>query len=449
MTRRHEPDKPPTDHPSVPRSLPPPVAAPASRGRPLLRTPARRGAALAVAVALAVGGVLGWQWWQDGPLRDAEGELARGNAPRALALAEYYLDLHPGSGRAEADRARALSALGRADDAIEAYRRVGAATPDELCAWARAHMLKEEWSRAAPLLDQARRLSPEDADALYELATCRTRLGMLREALESAERFAALPGQGARGNVLLGAILADSGKADEAILAYRRAEALAPDGLGLQVPPEEFFEQYASLLLNQGRDAEAIQLFEQSLAARPTAATHHLLGKALARTGDVDGARSNWTAAIEIDPAGVTPREELANLALIAGDAAAAREWITPLQVLAERRFESAYLFQRLAALEKDDAAFATWKERADALRNHEQLISSLEQMMASAPDSYWAQVVRAHKFATLGNQAQAADMIDGVKQTEDEDAFVTELREAVRGRGPLPALERVPLKKF
>lgn len=436
------------DSSAVPAS-PPPTSPSRPASKAVLRTPARRLVALVGAIAAALGGVLGWQWWQDGPLRDAEAELARGNAPRALALAEYYLDLHPGSGRAEADRARALSALGRADEAIAAYQRVGAATPEELRAWARAHMLKAEWSRAIPLLDQAGRMSPNDADTLYELTTCRTRLGLLREALESAERFAAIPGLGARGNVLLGAVLADSGKADEAILAYRSAEALSPDGLDLIVPPEEFFEQYASLLLNQGRDAEAIPLFERSLAARPTAATHHLLGKALARTGDVDGARRNWTAAIEIDPAGVTPREELANLALVSGDAAAAREWIAPLEALAERRFESAYLFQRLAALEKDDEAFAGWKAKADALRERERLVASLEQMMASSPDSYWAQVVRAHKFATLGNQAQAADMINGIKRTDDEDPFVTELREAVLGRGPLPALERVPLKQF
>ena len=421
------------DLPAVTHSPPPSAEPPRVSGTPFFRTPLRKLLALVVAIAAALGGVVTWQWWQEGPLRDAEAALARGQAPRALALAEYYLELHPGSERAEADRARALSDLGRADEAIEIYKRIGAATIDELRAWARAHMVRSEWSRAAPLLEQCLRLRPTDADALYELTTCRTRLGLLTEALESAEQFTALSGQGARGNILLGAIQADRSNPDEAILAYQRAEALAPDGLGLQLPPEEFFEQFGTLLLNQGRDAEAIPLFERSLA----------------RTGDIEGARRTWNAAIELDPAGVTPREELANLALVAGDAAAAREWLTPLEGLAEQRFESAYLLQRLAALEKDDATFATWKEKADVLRDRQQLIASLEQMMASSPGSYWAQVVRAHKFATLGNRAQAADLINGIKRSDDEDAFVTELREAVLGNGPLPALERVPLKQF
>ena len=437
------------DLPAVTHSPPPSAEPPRVSGTPFFRTPLRKLLALVVAIAAALGGVVAWQWWQEGPLRDAEVALARGQAPRALALAEYYLDLHPGSERAEADRARALSDLGRADEAIEIYKRIGAATIDELRAWARAHMVRSEWSRAAPLLEQCLRLRPTDADALYELTTCRTRLGLLTEALESADRFTALPGQGARGNILLGAIQADQSNPDEAILAYQRAEALAPDGLGLQLPPEEFFEQFGTLLLNQGRDAEAIPLFERSLAARPTPSSHHLLGKALARTGDLEGARRNWNAAIELDPAGVTPREELANLALVAGDAAAAREWLTPLEGLAEQRFESAYLFQRLAALAKDDDAFATWKEKADVLRERQQLMTTLEQLMASSPGSYWAQVVRAHKFATLGNRAQAADLINGIKRSDDEDPFVSELREAVLGNGPLPALERVPLKQF
>ena len=261
------------DLPAVTHSPPPSAEPPRVSGTPFFRTPLRKLLALVVAIAAALGGVVAWQWWQEGPLRDAEAALARGQASRALALAEYYLDLHPGSERAEADRARALSDLGRADEAIEIYKRIGAATIDELRAWARAHMVRSEWSRAAPLLQQCLRLRPTDADALYELTTCRTRLGLLTEALESADRFTALPGQGARGNILLGAIQADQSNPDEAILAYQRAEALAPDGLGLQLPPEEFFEQFGTLLLNQGRDAEAIPLFERSLAARPTPAT--------------------------------------------------------------------------------------------------------------------------------------------------------------------------------
>lgn len=402
---------------------------------------------LAAGLGLAVAGLLAWQWWEERPLREADRDIARGNPSRALSLSEYYLDLHPGEGRAEAMRARALVELARADEAIAIYERAGAASADDLLAWGRAHLLREEWSRAAPLLGQAARLRPNDPDALYELATCLTRLGRLEEATKIGERFAALPGQRARGDVLLGAIRADAGDPDGAVLAFARALGVAPDGNDLQVPAEEFFQQYAAVLMNLGRAEEAIPLLERSIAQNPTAAAHHLLGTALSRGGDTEGAIVQWKASIDLDPAGVTPREDLAAAAIARGDSEAAREWLAPLERLAERRFQSAYLFQRLAAIERDKAAFARWKTTTDELRRIEDLVKILEKLMADDPTGYWSRVVRSHKFATLGNWPQAADLMATVPEADDEHPFVAKLREAVRTRGPLPPLDEVPIK--
>lgn len=398
-------------------------------------------------ILAGLGTAYGWSWWQDRPLREAAVAIDAGNPSRALSLSDYYLEIHPGSGRAEAMRARALVELARAEEAIAIYDRVGAAGPDDLLAWGRAHLLREEWSRAAPLLGQAVRLAPDDPDALYELSTCLTRLGRLEEATKIGETFAGLPGQRARGDVLLGAIRADAGDPDGAVLAFARALAVAPDGQDLQVPPEEFFQQYAAVLMNLGRGEEAIPLLERSIAAGPTAAAHHLLGTALSRKGDTEGAVAEWKKSIELDPAGVTPREDLAAAAIARGDVAAAREQLAPLAGLAERRFQSAYLFQRLAAIERDDAAFARWKEKTDELRRIEDLVKILEKLMADDPMGYWPRVVRSHKFATLGNWPQAADLMATVPVADDEHPFVARLREAVRTRGSLPPLEDVPIR--
>lgn len=420
-----------------PRPTPPPRAPRRGLGR----------LALAAAVlGVALGTTLGWQWWQERPLRAAEMELARGNAPRALALAEYFLDLHPGSGRAEAARARALVSLGKGAEASAIYERIGAATADDLVAWARSFMLREQWSRAAAILEQVLRVRPDDADALYELGTCRTRLGRFDDAAEAATRFAALPGQQARGDVLLGAIRADAGDPETAAAAYARAFALAPDGEGLQIPPEEFLVQYATILMNLGRTEDAMPLLEKSLASTPTPAAHHLLGKAVAREGDESAAETHWLAAIELDPAAVSPREDLVGAALNRGDTEAARTWIAPLARIADARFQTAYLFQRLAAAEKDDEAFARWKAVADRLRVAEDRVKTLELGMAKSPDAYWSRVVRAHKFASLGNWDQARDLVESVPKESDEPAFVAALREALRTRGTLPSLDLVPL---
>ncbi len=422
-----------------------PPSPPIAKSKPPRSMLGRLGVGLA-SVGVALAATLAWQWWQDRPLRAAEDELARGNAPRALALAEYYLDLHPASGRAESARARALVGLGKGKEAGEIYERVGAATADDLVAWARSYMLREQWSRAGAILEQVLRLRPDDADALYEIATCHTRLGRLTEATEAADRYAALPGCRARGDVLLGAIRADASDPEAAALAYERALVVEPDLEGLQVPPEEFLEQYATVLMNIGRDDDARRLLERGIAVRPTATSHHLLGKVLLRNGNQEEARRHWITSIELDPSAVSPREELVSEALARGDLAGAKEWIGPLERLADRRFPSAYLFQRLAAFEKDDAAFASWKARTDALRDKEDRIKSLEQMMASGPRSYWGTAVRAHKFATLGNWRQARDLFEGLQPRDDEDPFITELREAIRNQSPLPSLDRVPL---
>lgn len=432
--------------------------------RPLWHWIAVAVAASAIALAIAVA----IPYWQEQPLREARRELARGNAARGLALADYFLDLYPGHGRGLELRARALAELGRAEESVTLYEQVGAASADDLHAWARGYLLQESWSRAAPLLEQVLRMQPDQPDALYELATCRTRLGLLREGLETANVFASLPGQQARGDLLLAAIHADMAAPEEAIEAYERVLALAPDAEGLQLPPEEFFIQYGTILLKQGAAKEAVRILGRCVATHPSAASRYLLGKALSQSGDEQAAEGEWLAAIELDPAGISTREALADRALSRGDAEGAAEWLAPLEALAQKRFETAYLFQRLQGLRKDEAAFALWQTRADQLRQLEKRIASLEQLMHAAPTSYWAQAVRAHKFATLGNWKQAEDMIKGLStsgeapidsektadgttnhDTSHDDSFVTDLREAIRTRGSLPSLDRVPLKQY
>lgn len=400
-------------------------------------------------VLMAMGAALAVNLWQERDLTRAGEALQRGDPRRALALSEYFLETHPDNVRGEAVRARALVDLGRSAEAIAIFERIGGATTEEMHAWARAYLLEESWSRGLNMLEQVLRMNPDDVDALYEVSTCRTRLGLFAEAIESAERFASLPGQEARGALLKAVIHNDMSRFDEALVDYAETARLAPDGTGLQVPPEEFFIQYGTVLVNQGKGAEAIPILNQSLAARRTAAALFLLGKARGQAGDVEGARLAWEEAVELDPTGVSPRESLADAALAAGDATQAHRWLDPLREVADGRFQSAYLMQRLAALEKDDAAFTLWQERAAKLREHDQMMLSLEQLMHASPHSFWANVVRAHKFAYLGNWKQAEDLLEALGRTAPEEPFVKDLQEAVRTRGTLPNLERLPVNRF
>ncbi len=267
-------------------------------------------------------------------LREAQRELQNGDPERALGLVNYFLDTHPEHGRALALKARALTATGRANEAVELYEKVGAASAEDVHAWARAYLIRQSWSRALPLLTQALRMEPDDAEALYEITSCRLRLGLLLEALESARRLSEMPNQRARGLVLIAAIQNDVGNPEESIKAYQQTIEVCPDGKGLQIPPEELFLQYGTVLVKHGRGKDAIDWLKRSLVARPTPDACFYLGNAFSQAGNLAGAEEAWLKAVELDPAGFSARESLANASLQKRDYEAALKWLAPLEHL-------------------------------------------------------------------------------------------------------------------
>lgn len=398
------------------------------------------------AAAGAAGLVL---YWQEGELREAQRELHSGDPERALALVTYFLDSHPEHGRALALKARALTAIGRAGEAIELYEKVGAASAEDVHAWARAYLMRQSWSRALPLLTQATVMQPDNAEAWYELTSCRLRLGLLLEALDSARRLSELPNQRVRGLVMVAAIQNDVGNPQESLKAYQQAIAACPDGKGLQIPPEELFLQYGTALVNHGKGQEAVHWLKQSLVTRPTPDACFYLGNAFSQAGNQDGAVEAWQKAVELDPRGFDAREALANAALQKRDVEAALKWLAPLEQLAQQRYKTAYLFLRVHTLRKDEAAVQQWKKKADELRQREQRLGVIDQLIARSPHSFWANVARAHRFASRGNWQQAEDMLNELAREAPQDKFVQELAAAVRQRGTLPPLERLPVRQF
>jgi tetratricopeptide (TPR) repeat protein len=386
--------------------------------------------------------------WQERTLHQAEHELASGDPQRALALVSYFLESHPEHNRAMALQARAFSATGQTGAAIALYEKVGAATVEDLHAWARAYLLRQSWSRALPLLTQVLRLEPDNADALHEITGCRVRLGLLQEALESARLLSQVSGQEARGLVFVAAIQNDLGNPKAACEAYQQIVELVPDGQGLQIAPEELFVQYGVVLANNGRGNEALPWLERSLAVRPTAAAYYYLGNAHSQGARTEAAEQAWERAHQLDPGGVLTIEALANSALQKRDTKAAQKWLNLLGRIAEERSNTAYLFQRFSILQKDAAATERWRKKVEELRKLEQRREMIDQLVTQAPYSLWANVVRAHRFAAAGNWQQAEDMVRELAREAPQDEFIRELADAIRQRGKLPAIERIPLRQ-
>jgi tetratricopeptide (TPR) repeat protein len=190
-------------------------------------------------------------------------------------------------------------------------------------------------------------------------------------------------------------------------------------------------------------------LLKRSLVTRPTPEACFYLGNAFSQTGNLDGAVEAWQKAVELDPAGFSAREALANVALQKRDFDGALKWLAPLEPIAQQRYKTAYLFQRVHTLRRDEAGVQQWKKKADELRQRDQRLGVVDQLMARSPHSFWANVARAHRFAERGNWQQAEDMLNELAREAPQDKFVQELAAAVRQRGPLPSLERLPVKHF
>lgn len=409
--------------------------------------PTRRRIRWLLLVLVVLGGLWGIGWYGRRSLREAERAFRAGDMQTAAQQLALYLDQHPENPRALSLKARMLVMSGRPADAIAIFERVGPASAEDFHAWAKAHLMREEWTPALPLLTQVVALQPENADAWYELTACRMRLGYLEEALESAQQYLqAGVGQQARAHVFLGTIHNDLGNRESAAKAYAQVLEYDPDARSLQVSAEDFFLEYARTLSSLARLDEARTMAERSLAASATPDAATLLGNIHAQAGRADEAQQSWQRAVEMDPRHVAAREALATAALARGAGSEALRWLEPLAGQANLMGTTAYLLQRTHTLLKNEQQATEWGQRAAQLRETERIVSAVDSVLVDAPQSFWARVIRAYRFALAGNWRQAELMVDQLRREAPNEPFVTELAQALDTRGALPPLTKLPL---
>ena len=454
----------------------------ATKARQATTTPVRPGSRwrvvrlAAVVVAATAGALGGVVWWQERPLREARSKLDA-KPQDALAIVDQFLEDHPRHSRAAALRGRALVLLGRSSDALRQFDQIGAASAEDVHAWGQAYMLEQQWSLAVPMLKRALDLEPNNSDALREISGCRMQLGLFDEALESAKKYAVIPGNEAFGQELLAKIYHAMGNDKLAADAYDRVLRYRPNARQLHERPDEFFLEFGRTMLNLGRPDDARELFVRSLRLRvewekpPQDATktstaeadpgprderqralliaegYVLLGNALSQAGKAEQAELTWKEALQREPTNREAIEALADAALQRGDAQAALTMLDPLLRGSERRAGTAYLFQRAYTLLKDEATAQKWAETTATLRKIERRNAAIQNVLVDHPQSFWAQVIRAYRFAQIGNFEQAQLLLDVLDTQQHNEPFVTELAAAVRKRSPLPSLDGLPIK--
>lgn len=426
-----------------------PDAAPDTRHAPAKTNIKRWLARVALIAAMVAVVTLGLHLWQERVLGQASAALERGDAKYARYLLEGFLSKHPGHQRAMALQAHSLVALGLPDEAIALFDKVGAADADDVHAWARALMMKSQWSQALPLLNRVLQVDPRDPDALYEAAACQVRLGRFTDALVNAEKLAENPEHAARGYVYVGTILGDLGNYDKAAKAFAEVLKREPDAENLQVTQSEFFLQYGSTYLRLGKPEEAVEQLKRSVAFGENPEAFVLLGDAASQLGEPENAAQAWTRAIQLDLPNRKAREGLANIALQKGQGEEALTWLKPFEQFPDLPASTAYLLQRTYTLLKNEAEIKKWREITDKQRRVEELNNNINVLFLESPNSFWARVVRAHRFAEAGNWSEAELLLKRLLKEAPAKSFVIELADAVFRRAELPSIQKIPIDHF
>ena len=219
-----------------------------------------------VAVGIVSAGTLWCIAWyqQDRPLLEVAAALNKGDASGAMKLINQFLRAYPDDSRAQSLKARILVDAGQYAEGLRLFHRFGAAETADLHAWAKAHLLREEWSDALPVLERLLQLNPNDPDALHEITACRSFLGQYREAIESAKRLSSQPGNEARALLQMGTLHKNLGNAHSAIEAWERVLEYDPQMENLQIPAADFLREFGRQLLQDGK-AERARRFETQL----------------------------------------------------------------------------------------------------------------------------------------------------------------------------------------
>jgi tetratricopeptide (TPR) repeat protein len=216
--------------------------------------------------------------------------------------------LRPDSPGAHFNLGNALSAQGKLDDAIAAYRQAIALDPKYAPAHTNLGLALSKQGKvdeAIAKYRQAIHIDPTDAHAHAGLGSALDKQGKMDEAIAEYRQAIALDPKDAPAHHNLGLALAEQGKLDEAIAEFRQAIALDP-----KYAPAH--HNLGLALTKQGKVDEAIAKYRQAIALDSKCALPHSnLGAALLKQGKMDEAIAEYRQAIHIDPKDALARNNL------------------------------------------------------------------------------------------------------------------------------------------
>ncbi|HWK47918.1 MAG TPA: sulfotransferase [Stellaceae bacterium] len=130
-------------------------------------------------------------------------------------------------------------------------------------------MARRRYPTALVWMEGALSCAPDDPQVLASHANVLLALGQLDEALAVCEAVMAQHPDNRDAANILGLILREQGRIEDALTAFDHAEALDRGAVGGQVPDGSALNNKAVLLMELGRRSEALAAFDAAIAARP------------------------------------------------------------------------------------------------------------------------------------------------------------------------------------
>jgi tetratricopeptide (TPR) repeat protein len=194
-------------------------------------------------------------------------------------------------------------------DTMSLFKHTAAVTKDNYV----AHSImgvryaeKGEIEAAMRAFDIILKMTPKDADTLYNVAKSLDVQGKTEKALEFYNRVLALVPDDADTHGALALIEARNGNLDRAVELYKEGLNKKPDDGGLH-------GGLGSLYLQMGRIDEAITELETAVKLKADSIIYGNLGMAVLAKGDGDKAMEYFSKAIKLDPANAEAHYNLGN----------------------------------------------------------------------------------------------------------------------------------------
>lgn len=149
---------------------------------------------------------------------------------------------------------------------------------------------------ALPAFQKTAELSPDDANAHFNLGVAFKSAGRLDQAADSYRRAVTLKPNYIEALTNLGGVLQDLGQLDEAVQCYRRALLIQPN-------VADTHNKLGTVLKVLGKFSDAVDCYRQALQINPNFAdAYYNLGNALKDAGQFEDAVANYLQVVRIKP---------------------------------------------------------------------------------------------------------------------------------------------------